>query len=378
VNPPRKAPQRVLHLVGAAEDNGGILSTIRGLSSGDEPREWDHMLWVNAAFLQTRRPQLTCRYSPHALDESRSHFRLLLAAWRSWPDLKRLLDSEPASVIHAHSRGALPLACQLARRRYPILFTNHAYARRTTLYRLAARTPGLITVLLTPAMARHYRLSPTPGHVDIIPECGGRPFFELPLPTHRPHPRDGLIRIVGVGNIVAWKKWDLLVQALARIHPSLRSRVQITIWGPIPADRAARQYSEDLRSDILRLDLQNQIRLAGPSVEIDRVLSRADWFVLPSTNEPCSVSLIEALACGVPALVSASGGNVDIVRDGFNGTFFEPDSPRSLQSRLESILDHNCTLDSPAEIRASVAHHSASRVAAQYGEIYRSIAIHAP
>jgi len=368
----------VLHLVGASEDNGGILSTIRGLDSGGDSAVWEHLLWVNSSFVQSRQPSLSCRYSPRALDESNSHLRILLAAWRAWPDLRHLIEAESPAVIHAHSRGSLPLACFLARNNVPVLFTNHAYARRTSLYRAAARIPGLTTVLLTPAMARHYRIEPTPFRVHVISECGRRPFFETPLPTPKPDPSSRLIRMVGIGNIVPWKKWNLLVEALHGLDSGLLNRIQITLWGPIPNDRASRQYSEELRAEILRYGLQNQIRLAGPTREVERVQSRADWFVLPSTNEPCSVALIEALACGVPALVSSSGGNVDIVRENLNGAFFDPDSPNSLRARLEYILRGSCPVASPARIRESVSHRSAPHVAAQYEEIYERIAVPAP
>ena len=51
-----------------------------------------------------------------------------------------------------------------------------------------------------------------------------------------------------------------------------------------------------------------------PTHQVADVVAAADWFVLPSTHEPCSVALIEALALGVPVIASASGGNVDIVQ----------------------------------------------------------------
>lgn len=368
---PRK-PNRILHLVGAAEDNGGILSTIRGLAEACDPALWEHVLWVRSSFLQTRKPQLTCRYSPNALDESQSHLRLLLAAWRSWPDLKRLLHAEPCAIVHAHSRGSLPLAAWLSRMQVPILFTNHAYANRTGLYRTAASLRGLRTVLLTPNQARHYGIEPTPGRVDVVSECGANRFFTTPILPREPlHTRP--LQLVGIGNIVAWKKWDLLLDAIHRLPERLRSRIQATIWGPVPADSASRQFSEELRAAVQQYGLQSSFRLAGPTAEVDRILGRADWFVLPSTNEPCSVALIEALASGVPALVSASGGNVDIVQDGVTGAHFTPDSADSLATRLEDILGGSLRITSPDQIRASVANRSATVVAERYSAIYRDM-----
>jgi glycosyltransferase involved in cell wall biosynthesis len=367
-----RQPNRILHLVGAAEDNGGILSTIRGLADASDPAHWEHVLWVHSSFLQVRKPQLTCRYSPNALDESRSHLRLLLAAWRAWPDLRRLLRAEPYAIVHAHSRGALPLAAGLAHKQVPTLFTNHAYAKRTGLYRTAASLRGLRTVLLTPNQARHYQIQPTEGHVDIVSECGSDRFFNAPIPARAPL-QGRPLQLVGIGNVVPWKKWDLLLDAIHRLPENLRSRIQATIWGPVPADSASRQYSEELRAAVLRHGLQSSFRLAGPTAEVAQILSRADWFALPSTNEPCSVALIEALASGVPALVSASGGNIDIVQDGVSGAHFTPDSAESLATRLEDILTGSLRPAPPDQIRASVIHRSATVVATHYAAIYRDM-----
>lgn len=371
MNPPAR-PRRILHLVGTAEDNGGILSSIRAIAAASDPAAWEHVLWVNSAFLQSRKPQLHCRYSPHALDETPSALRFLLAAWRAWPDLKRLLAAERFPIIHAHSRGAFPLAVRLARSGVPVLFTNHAYARRTGMYRAATRHPAFRTILLTPNQARHYGLSPQPGRVDVISEAGAERYFEEPL-SPRPPLHDRPLQIVGIGNVVAWKKWDLLLDALHRLPEALRHRVQATIWGPVPADPAARQYSEELRAAIQRYGMQSHFRLAGPTSEVLQILGRADWFILPSTNEPCSVALIEALAMGVPALVSNSGGNPDIVRDGVTGALFQPDSGADLSRRLESILTGGWRPAPPGSIRESVRERAASRVARQYEALYESV-----
>jgi len=266
----------------------------------------------------------------------------------------------------------LPLAIRLARRKQPVVFTNHAYARRTGLYRAASRVQGLRTVLLTPNHARHYGLEPQPGRIEILSECGADRFFDAPIPA-RPPTAARPLQFVGIGNVVGWKKWELLLDAIHRLPVELRNRIQVTIWGPIPADRAARQYSEELRAAIQENGLQPHFRLAGPTAEVERILARADWFVLPSTNEPCSVALIEALASGVPALVSASGGNTDIVEDNVTGAHFIPDSAESLSGRLESILNGTLQPAPPEVIRASVAERSATVIAGRYAALYREM-----
>ena len=373
MKPPVTSPRRVLHLVGAAEDNGGILSTIRGFATGGVGLGWEHVLWMNRAFVQTRQPRLECRLAEHALDETPSHLRFLTGAWRAWPELKALLERERFDVIHGHSRGALPLVWWLAKRRQPVLFTNHTYARRVGLYRHAAATPGLVSVLLTPNQARHYGIRPEAGRVEIISSCGSDRFFDRELAVRRPDP-SGVVQLVGVGNIVRWKKWDLLLRAVQGLPETLRRRIRVSLWGPVPSDPDSGRFAAELEVGIRDSGLGDGFRLMGPTQDVEGVLAAADWFVLPSTNEPCSVALTEALASGVPAIASASGGNIDILEEGRTGTLFEPDSAESLRGRLVEILEGRWAPVSAQALRESVRCRSARVVSRQYAELYGRIA----
>ena len=131
---------RVLHLLGATEDIGGILSVIRNLQTATADRGVEHVVWVNQAYREVRRPALTYRFSRHLLGESANHFQLLWRSVRAIGELKAQLAVEPFDVLQAHSRGALFLTAGVAVLWHrPILYTNHAYARRLGPYRWAAR-----------------------------------------------------------------------------------------------------------------------------------------------------------------------------------------------------------------------------------------------
>ncbi len=362
----------VLHLVGATGDHGGILSVIRALSQATRDSA-HHVVWVNSRFGQSRQPALELRRNPHTLDEDSNHLRLLLQNLRAWPALQRLLRKERFDVVHAHTRGSLPLALLLALSR-PVLFTNHAYASRAGLYRFAARQRRMRTVLLTPNMARHYGLSPSPGRIETVSECCGDPWFQRALSPPQSMPPPGFLRLVGVGNLVRWKKWDLAVRAFASLPPESRSRLRFQLWGPVPEDTDAQVFAAELAGLIAELKLTPLVTLAGATNDVPAVLAEADAFLLPSTNEPCSVALIEALASGRPVVASRSGGNVDIVREGRTGLLFEPDDVEDLAAQLRRLLDGTFAPAAPAEIRESVRRRSATVVGAQYLQIYRELA----
>lgn len=361
---------RILHLLGATEDTGGILTVLRNLQAVTAPRGWEHVVWVNAAYREVRRPALQYRSSRHLLQDSFNHPELAWRAFRSLGELRRLRRAERFDVLHAHTRGAFLVALALAcLARQTVVFTNHGYARRRGMYRWGAARRRLHTCVLTPNMARHYGLDPGAGNIHVVSECCTDDFFRRPL-APRPAPPRAPVRLVGLGNIVGWKNWHLVLEGMAQLPAAERERLVFDHWGPVPGGPECAAYDAGLRELVSRHGLAGCCRFHGLSLQVEDQLRDADWFLLPSTNEPCSVALIEALALGVPALVSASGGNVDIVRDGVTGLLFEPDSVPSLAARLGEIARGECRIASPQAVRESVHHRSASAVAAAYEAVY--------
>ncbi|RME90074.1 MAG: glycosyltransferase [Verrucomicrobia bacterium] len=369
---------KVLHLLGAPEDTGGILTVLRNLSALGPVTGQEHVVWVHRRFRETRRPPLTLHRGRFLLDESPRHLELLARAVPAWFELARAVRRLRPDALHAHSRGALPVAmlwAGLARR--PILFSSHAYARRTGLYQRAARLRHLRFSVLTPNMARHYGLTPGRDGVAVVSECCADAFFEKPLAGPPRAAGEGPVRLVGLGNIVRWKNWHLLLQAIALLPPEQRARLVFDHWGPVPDDAACRRHREELQH-LAERAAPARVAFRGLTLNVEQPLREADWFVLPSTNEPCSVALIESLALGRPAIVSASGGNVDIVEDGRTGLHFQPDDAADLSRALRRLLAGEVRPLPPEAIRESVRPRSASAVAAQYGALYEEVRLKRP
>jgi glycosyltransferase involved in cell wall biosynthesis len=367
----RYAMMRILHLLGAAEDTGGILTVLRNLQTATAAQGLEHVVWVNAAYREVRRPALQYRVSRHLIQDSFNHLELAWRAWRSSGELRALRRREHFDILHAHGRGGFLVALALATlERETVVFTNHGYARRRGLYRFAAGRRNLLTCLLTPNMARHYGLQPGAPNLHIISACCADDFFTRPLVRSAPVSGDGPVRLIGLGNIVGWKNWHLVLEALARLPAAERRRLVFEHWGPVPAEPESLAYDVDLKQILARHGLVDCCHFRGLSLNVEEPLRAADWFVLPSTNEPCSVALIEALALGLPAVVSASGGNVDIVRAEKTGLFFEPDNVASLAACLGRLARGEVSMLPPAEIRETVRERGATAVAAAYARVY--------
>jgi len=372
---PDHGPLTILHLVGDQEDTGGILSVIRNLQSVNGDGSFRHVVWVQHRYQETRKPTLEYRYSRWIRAESSRHIGLILRSLPATYELLKLIRTERFDVLHAHTRGTLPVALfysEFAKR--PVLFTNHNYAKRLGLYRWTARQNRLHTVALTPNMVRHYDLDQDNPRLHTISACFGDEFLQHPLVERQDNRTAGRpVRLIGVGSIVGWKKWDLAIEAIRRLPDALRQKIEFNVWGPTLYFPEAQTYTAQLKEQTAQAGLSNQVYLRGASPRILDELRRSDLFLLPSTNEPCSVALMEALALGLPAIVSRSGGCVDIVKPGC-GLHFEPDDPDSLREALEQALLAPDAFDAPARIRDSVKDRCASQVSEAYRKIWRDLA----
>ncbi|MGE5073108.1 MAG: glycosyltransferase [Anaerolineae bacterium] len=75
-----------------------------------------------------------------------------------------------------------------------------------------------------------------------------------------------------------------------------------------------------------------------PQADLPRWYGMADLYISPSHVDGSSVSLMEALACGLPALVSDIPGNREWVSDGVNGWLFPDGDPRALADRILAVI----------------------------------------
>jgi glycosyltransferase involved in cell wall biosynthesis len=92
-----------------------------------------------------------------------------------------------------------------------------------------------------------------------------------------------------------------------------------------------------IRSRIREYGLDRQIHLLGYRDDVRQLLQAVDLFVFPSLREGLPVSIMEAMASGLPLLVSDVRGNRDLVRDGINGRVYQPGDAAGFQSAFRQI-----------------------------------------
>jgi len=140
--------------------------------------------------------------------------------------------------------------------------------------------------------------------------------------------RDSVL-IGAVGNLRASKDYETLVRAAACAlggdGPDLRFVVAGEGSGPL------RQRLVEL---IDELELGDRVRLLGFVDDVRGLLSGLDIYVLSSSAEGFSLSTVEAMAAGLPVVVTRSGGPEEIVRHGLDGRLVDPRDPLALSEEI--------------------------------------------
>lgn len=115
-------------------------------------------------------------------------------------------------------------------------------------------------------------------------------------------------------------------------------------------------YAE-LHSLALELGIDRNVTFVGHREDVENWLQRSKLFVLTSDSEGLSLSLMEAMMCGLPAVVSDVGDLADLVENGVSGYLVPRRSPELFADRLVELLSD----DRKRRAFSQAARHSAMR-----------------
>jgi glycosyltransferase involved in cell wall biosynthesis len=326
---PAPANREVLHYVGYDNDRGGIVAMIRALASTGRFR---CLLGVNPGCVQHSVPPLEILELPR-IDGEIINFRNLVRAWAVARRVCAWLQEDRARVFHGHSRAGLlvGLWLQLLGERR-VVVSVHCYGRQRWFYRLAASILGTRLVWYSPAMKRHYGYSDN-SWSGCMPNGLTVP---LPLVMHG-GPAGGVLRLGGAGAMFRWKRWDLILQALA--HLPAGTKVQFTHIGGATDQPDSQAYEQELHAMATDLGLNSQVQWQGWQSSSAELLQQVDAVVVPSDGEPFSMIALEALFAGRPVIATRGGGPEDFIREGENGWLVPQGDAAALGRCIEKCLD---------------------------------------
>jgi glycosyltransferase involved in cell wall biosynthesis len=141
--------------------------------------------------------------------------------------------------------------------------------------------------------------------------------------------------ILFVGQLTPRKGYDLALAALPAIVGRFSGATLLVVSGINTADR---ERVERLASD---LGVAGHVRFLG-RVEDNALVNlfrSCDAYVTPTRYEGFGLTLLEAMACGAPAVCADATAANEIVRDGENGLLFPPEDPEALAAAVIRVLD---------------------------------------
>ncbi len=171
--------------------------------------------------------------------------------------------------------------------------------------------------------------------------------------------------IVAAGRLAEAKNYPLLIDAMAMLRQSIDARLFILGTGD---EEAA------IRARIRERGLEYAITLCGFQKNPWKYIARADVFALSSHYEGFGNVLIEAMACGVPVVATASAGTRDIVRDGVDGILVERHQPEAFAGALASVLgDPQRRRSMAAAASESAPRFALPRIAQIYDDTFQGV-----
>ncbi|WP_037306198.1 glycosyltransferase [Amycolatopsis orientalis] len=273
-------------------------------------------------------------------------------------------------VVHAHFwMSGLASALAAKDLEIPVTQTFHALgvvkrryqgtndtspADRVRLERLIAKKADRVIATCSDEVFELVRMGLTRSRVSVVP-CG------VDLTTFTADgdiaPRTAPHRIVSVGRLVPRKGFDIAIAALAMVPDTELVIAGGPESGKLENDREARR----LRKIAERAGVSDRVHMPGQVSRADMpaLLRSADAVVCTPWYEPFGIVPLEAMACGVPVVVTAVGGLIDTVVHGVTGLHVPPRDPRELAGALRRLM-------ADASMREAFGVAGGDRVRARY------------
>jgi glycosyltransferase involved in cell wall biosynthesis len=259
--------------------------------------------------------------------------------------LARLIREHGVEVLHAHIAHDYLLAATAVglAGRGRVVLTRHALFPLSKVYRIALRRVARV-IAVSEAVADRVRSESIFDATDIEvihngvdlarfkPNVGAREYARRLVQAG---PRDSYL--VGMaGHLAPIKGPDEFIRAAAIVAPR-RDDVTFVVAGEDKSRSGEnRRRLERLIGD---LGLGSRVHLPGWVDDVPLLLSGLDLFISPSRSEPFGLSIIEAMACGVPVIATKSEGASEILEDGVTGLLVPLGDHEALAEAICALLD---------------------------------------
>lgn len=259
--------------------------------------------------------------------------------WWSRAAVRRAIEESGAQLIDAHYFYPDGVAAALLGREFgmPVVITAHGSdlnllphypVPRRLIQSSAARAAALITVCAA-LKDRLVELGVDPARVAVLRNGVDLRQFR-PLPRDEARAKLGLTRptLLSVGHLIELKGIHITLAALPQLP-----EFEFVVAGGGPQRPALERQAR-------ALGIADRVRFLGrvPHAELATVYSAADALVLASSREGWANVLLEAMACGTPAIATRVGGSPEAIAEPAAGVLMAERTPEALVSAVRKLF----------------------------------------
>lgn len=246
--------------------------------------------------------------------------------------LRKIITENQIDLIHCHLLPATFLARLAKPKRIPLIFSVHnrlsESAFKTSriswfLEKISYRRTHLAIFVSKDTYEDYQESIGIKGAFHILPNYVEDKFFQQ---NHvvQPTTKKDTLKLVSIGSLKNQKNHSFLLKALS----NYASPFTLEIYGEGPTKPA-------LLKEISELDLTNQVRLMGTIEDPSKVLPNYDLFVFPSQYEGYGLAPVEAMAVGLPVLLSDIAVLREVTQN--QAIFFNLDDEADFRSKVREL-----------------------------------------
>jgi glycosyltransferase EpsD len=266
-----------------------------------------------------------------------------------YEELKIIIDTNKYEIIHCHTPmgGALGrLAARSARKKGTrVIYTAHGFhffkgapLLDWLAYYPAERWLARYTDVLITINSEDYKIAKKlkANRIECVPGVGidTSKFRNYKVNRTRKRESIGLSKddfmIISVGELNKNKNHQVIIRALSRLK---NQEIKYVICGQGSLKNELRELANEL-------DVENQVKFLGFRKDISELMKISDLFAFPSYREGLSLSLMEAMASGLPVICSKIRGNTDLIEDGKGGYLIDDSNELIYAQYIELLFDN--------------------------------------
>lgn len=334
--------RRVLYLISSLTQGGAerhLVDLVRSL----DPARWQPEICVRTARLHYKAD----------LPAGQPRHDLRSRVWAFPPAFARLVGairSERPDIVHAYMNDAnlwARLAVRAAGAPRPRLITSvhlddmsaayQWWERRLARWsdRIVAHSRSIQRFLVDDLRIPSALVTVVPNGVD---EDQFRPATEQERRAARlarGFTDDQLVAVMAA-RIAPQKNQDLVVEALGQLKAAgaLPASFRLLLAGRV----SSASYDRKVRAGIARHGLAEQVVFLGAVTDMRALYAAADVVLMPSRTEASPIAALEALACGIPVLISASANTDQVLVPDRDGWQIEQATAETIAASLRTIF----------------------------------------